>query len=98
MFIVFLPTQTLAQAPHIKFEYIPDSEVFSGEESSTKQVHEHLESFEIVLNLKITLNLDHMLTLEARITYTFSHISITAQGYIAPKIQARLYSDWAAVL
>ena len=39
------------------------------------------------------LNLDCMLTPEARIAYTFSRILGTAQGYIAPKIQAKLYQD-----
>ena len=64
MFMVFLHIQTIAQAPHIKFEHTLDLELFSGEGSFTKQVHEHLEPFEIVLHLKITLNFDHMLSLE----------------------------------
>ena len=46
----------------------------------------------------MTLNLDRMPTPEARIAYTFSRTSSTAQGYIVPKIQARLYQDWTDVL
>ena len=98
MFMEFLHTQTTAQAPHIMSERTPDPEVLSGEGYSTKQVHERLESFDIALNLKMTLNLDHMPTSEARIAYTFSQTSGTAQRYIAPKIQARLYQDWTEVL
>ena len=41
----------------------------------------------------MTLNLDRMPTPEARIAYTLSRTSSTAQGYIALKIQARLYQD-----
>ena len=37
------------------------------------------------------LNLNRMPAPEARIAYTFSRISETAQGYIALKIQAKLY-------
>ena len=93
MFMEFLPTQATAQAPHIKSERTPDPEVFSGEGSSTEQVYERLEFFGIALDLKMTLNLDRMPTPEARIAYTFSRTSGTAQEYIAPKIQARLYQD-----
>ena len=46
----------------------------------------------------MTLNLDRMPTPEARIAYIFSRTSGTAQGYIAPKIQAKLYQDWTDVL
>ena len=46
----------------------------------------------------MTLNLDCMPTPEACIAYTFSRTSGTAQEYIAPKIQARLYQDWTDVL
>ena len=45
----------------------------------------------------MTLNLDRMPTPEARIAYTFSRTSGTAQGYIALKIQAKLYQDWTNV-
>ena len=45
----------------------------------------------------MTLNFDRMLTPKARIAYTLSRTSGTAQGYIAPKIQARLYQDWTNV-
>ena len=41
----------------------------------------------------MTLNLDRMPTPETRIAYTFSRTSKTAQGYIAFKIQAKLYQD-----
>ena len=97
----FLQTQASAQAtrPSItKSDGTPDSEVFSGEGPSTKVIYERLKSFGIVLDLKMTLNLDRMPTLEARIAYTFSRTSGTAQGYIAPKIQAKLYQDWTDVL
>ena len=93
MFIEFLRTQKTAQTLHVKSEHTSDPEVFFGEGSSTKQVHEHLESFGITLDLKMILNLDRMPTPEARIAYTFSRTSGTAQGYIAPYIQARLYQD-----
>ena len=85
----FLQTQASAQAtrPSItKSECTPDSEVFSGEGPSTEVIHEHLKSFGIALDLKMTLNLDCMPTPEGRIAYTFSRTSETAQGYIAPKI------------
>ena len=97
----FLRTQTLAQvthASHTKSERSPDPEIFSSERSSIEYIHERLESFGIALDLKITLNLDRMPTPEARIAYTFSRTSGSAQGYIAPKIQARLYQDWTNVL
>ena len=93
MFMEFLRTQTTAQAPHIKSKCTPDPEVYPEERSSTEQVHECLESFGIALDLKMTLNLDCMPTSEARIAYTFSRTSGTAQEYIALKIQARLYQD-----
>ena len=104
MFIEFLHTQTTTQATqaahasHAKFERSPDPEIFSGEGSSIEYIHERLESFDIALDLKMTLNLDRMPTPEARIAYTFSRISGTAQRYITPKIQARLYQDWTDVL
>ena len=96
-----LQTQASAQATRpsiIKSECTPDPEVFFGKGPSTEVVHERLKSFGIALDLKMTLNLDRMLTLEARIAYTFSRTSGTAQGYIAPKIQAKLYQDWTDVL
>ena len=83
---------------HAKSERSSDPEIFSGKGSSIEYIHEHLESFGIALDLKMTLNLDHMPMPEARIAYTFSRTSSTAQGYIAPKIQARLYQDWTDVL
>ena len=95
----FLRTQTTTQATkashasHAKSERFPDPEIFFGERSFIEYIHEHLESFGIALNLKMTLNLDHMPTPEASIAYTLSRTSSTAQGYIAPKIQARLYQD-----
>ena len=46
----------------------------------------------------MTLNLDRMPTPEARIAYTLLRTSGTAQGYIASKIQAKLYQDWTDVL
>ena len=96
MFLQFLQTQATAQASqqsHTKLECTPDPEVFFGEGLSTEIIHERLESFGIALDLKMTLNLDCMPTPEARIAYTFSRTSRTAQGYIAPKIQAKLYQD-----
>ena len=92
----FFQTQASAQAtkPSItKSECIPDPEVFFGEEPPTEVIHERLESFRIALDLKMILNLDRMPTPEAHIAYTFSRTSGTAQGYIAPKIQAKLYQD-----
>ena len=89
MFMQFLQTQASAQAtrPSItNSECTPDLKVFSGEGLSTEVIHERLESFGIALDLKMTLNLDRMPTPEARIAYTFSRTSGTAQGYIAPKI------------
>ena len=100
----FLRTQTTAQATktshasHAKSERSPDPKTFSRKGSFIEYIHEHLESFGITLDLKMTLNLDHMPMLEASIAYTFSRTSGTAQGYIAPKIQARLYQDWTDVL
>ena len=41
----------------------------------------------------MTLNLDRMPTPEACIACTFSRTSGTAQGYIAPKIQAKYHQD-----
>ena len=96
----FLRTQTTAQATHAshpKSERSPDPEIFSGEGFSFEYIHKCLEFFGIALDLKMTLNLDRMPTPEARIAYTFSRTSGTAQGYIAPKIQARLYQDWTNV-
>ena len=95
-----LQTQASAQATRLsttKSECTLDPEVFSGEGPSTKVIHERLEFFGIALNLKMTLNLDRMPTPEACIAYTFSRTSGTAQGYIAPKIQAKLYQDWTNV-
>ena len=46
----------------------------------------------------MALNLDRMPTSEVRIAYIFSRTSGTAQGYIASKIQAKLYQDWTDVL
>ena len=92
----FLQTQASAQAirPSItKSERTPDPKVFSEERPSTEVIHECLEFFGIALDLKMTLNLDHMPTPEAHIAYTFSRTPGTAQGYIAPKIQAKLYQD-----
>ena len=103
MFMEFLRTQTTAQATqathafHAKSERSPDPEIFSGKGSSIEYIHERLESFGIALDLKMTLNFDCMSTPEARIAYTFSCTSGTAQGYIAPKIQARLYQNWTDV-
>ena len=68
-------------------------EVYSGEGPFTEVIYERLESFGIALDLKMILNLDCMPTSEARIAYTFSRTPGTAQGYIAPKIQAKLYQD-----
>ena len=96
IFMQFLQTKASAQAtrpPITKSECTPDPEVFSGEELSTEVIHERLESFGIVLDLKMTLNLDRMPTPEARIAYTFSCTSRTAQSNIASKIQAKLYQD-----
>ena len=96
----FFQTQASAQAtrPSItKSECTPDPEIFSREGASTKIIYEHLESFGIALDLKMALNLDRMPTPEARIVYTFSRTSQTAQGYIALKIQAKLYQDWTDV-
>ena len=90
----FLQTQASAQAtrPSItKSECTPDAEIFSREGSSTEVIHKRLKSSGIAFDLKMTLNLDRMLIPEARIAYTFSRISGTAQGYIAPKIQAKFY-------
>ena len=92
----FLQTQAFAQAtrPSItKSKCTPNLEVFFGERPSTEVIHERLESFGIALDLKMTLNLDFMPTPEACIAYTFSRTSGTAQGYVAPKIQAKLYQD-----
>ena len=96
MFMQFFQTQASAQAtrPSItKSECIPAPEVFFEEGPFTEIIHERLKSFGIALDLKITLNLDRMPTPEARIAYTFSRTSGTAQGYIASKIQAKLYQD-----
>ena len=99
MFMEFLCTQTTAQATqaphasHAKSERSLDPEIFSGEGSSIEYIHEHLESFGIALDLTMTLNLDRMPMPEARNAYTFSRTSSTAQQYITPKIQARLYQD-----
>ena len=92
----FLRTQTTAQATHAshaKCERSPDTEIYSSQGSSIEYMHEVLESFGIALDLKMRLNLDCMPTPETHVAYTFSHTSGTAQGYIAPKIQARLYQD-----
>ena len=97
----FLQTQASAQAtrPSItKSECTPDPEIFSGEGLFTEVIHERLKSFGIALDLKMTLNLDRMPTLEARIAYTFSRTSGISQGYIASKAQAKLYQDWTDVL
>ena len=67
---------------------------FLEEGPSTEVIHERLEFFGIALDLKMTLNLDRT---KARIVYTFSRTSGTTQGYIAPKIQAKLYQDWTDV-
>ena len=82
-------TQASGQAtrPSItKSECTSKPEVFSEEGLLIEVIQERLEFFEIVLELKMTLNLDRMPTLEARIAYKFSRTSGTAQGYIAAKI------------
>ena len=97
----FLQTQASAQAtrPSItKSECTLDPEVFSGEGPSPEVIHEHLEFFGIALDLTMTLNLDCMPTPEAHIAYIFSRTLGTYQGYIASKIQAKLYQDWTAAL
>ena len=81
------------QAPNIKSECTQDPEVFIEKESFIEQIHERFKTFGISLNLKITLNLDRMPTLEIQIAYTFSRTSETAQGYIASKIQTKYYPD-----
>ena len=94
MFIQFLQTQASVPAPqasHIKSERTPVSEVFTREGFSIEQIYERFKTFEIGLSLKITLNLNCMLTPEACIAYTFSRTSRTAQGYIALKIQVKYY-------
>ena len=100
----FLQTQASAQATRPSItkseKTLQTLKFFLERGPSTKIIHERLESFEIALDLKMTLNLDRMPTPEASIAYTFSHsrTSRTAQGYIAPKIQAKLYQDWTDVL
>ena len=101
MIMEFLRSQTTVKATHAfhaKSERSPDPESFSGERFSIEYIYEHLESFGTALDLKMTLNLDCTPTPEARIAYTFSCTSNIAQGYISPKIQARLYQDWTNVL
>ena len=96
MFMQFLQIQVSVlafQALNIKSKCTPNSEVFTGKGSSIEQIHERLETFEISFSLKITLNLDPMHTSEAGIAYTFSRTCEKAQGYIAPKIQAKYYQD-----
>ena len=96
MFMQFLQTQAsvpTSQAPNIRSKRTPDPEVFTEKKLSIKQIYEHFKTFEISLNFKMTLNLNRMPTLKARIAYTFSHASGTAQGYIAPKIQAKYYQN-----
>ena len=96
MFMQFLQTQAsipASQASSIKSECTPDLEIYTGKGFSIRQIYEHFEIFRISLNLKMTLNLDCMPTPEACIAYTFSRTSGTAQGYIAPKIQAKYYQD-----
>ena len=96
MLIQFPQTQASVpafQAPKIKSEYIPDPEVFTGEGFSIEQILKLFETFEISFSYKMTLNLDCMPTPESHIVYTFSRISGTAQGYIAPKIQAKYYQN-----
>ena len=73
-------------APNIKSEYKPILEVLNGKRTSIEQIHECLEIFRINLNLKLTLNLDHIPTPEACIVYMFSCTFRTAQVYITPKI------------
>ena len=78
MFMQLLQTQVsvpASQTSRIKSERTPDPEVFPGEGSFIKQIHERLETFGIDLNLKMTLNLDHMLTTKVCIAYSFSRIS-----------------------
>ena len=85
----FMQTQAsvpASQAPNIKSKCTLVPKLFTGERSTIKQIHECLKTFGISFNLKMTLNLDRMLTLEACIAYIFSRISGTAQGYIVPKI------------
>ena len=89
IFMQFLQTQASVPAPQassIKLKFTPNPEVFTRTGFSIEQIHKYLKTFKISLNLKMTLNLDRMPTLEARIAYTFSRTSKTAQGYIAPKI------------
>ena len=75
MFMQFLQTQAFAQATRLsitKSKCTPESEIFSEEEFFTKILHECMNSFGTALDLKITLNLNRILTPEARIVYTFS--------------------------
>ena len=74
MFMQFLQTQASAQATRLfitKSERTSDPEVFSGEGPSTEVIYERLESFKIALDLKMTLNLDRMPTLEAHMPIPF---------------------------
>ena len=101
MFMEFLHTQTTVQATHashVKSECSTDPEIFFREGFFIEYIYERLEFFGRALDLKMTLNLDRMPTPEARIAYPFSRTSGTAQEYIVPKIQARLYQDWTDVL
>ena len=89
----FLCTKTIAQATHAfhtKSVCFSDPEIFSEKGSFIEYIHKRLESFGVALDLKMTLNLNCIPTPEAHIAYTFSRTSGTAQGYIAPKIHARL--------
>ena len=90
----FLQTQAsipTSQTSNIKSKHTPDPEAFTREGFSIKQIYKCFKTFKISLNFKIILKLDRMLTSKARITYIISCISGIAQGYIAPKIQAKYY-------
>ena len=94
MFMQFLKTQasvTASQASKIKSKRSSDPEVFTWEGSSIEQIYKCLKTFEISLNLKMTLNLNLIPTLKAHITYIFTRTSSIVQGYIEPKIQAKYY-------
>ena len=74
MFMQFLQTQASVpapQAPNIKSKCTPDLEVITRKGSSIKQIHKYLKTFGIFFNLKMTLNLHHMVTPEPCIAYTF---------------------------
>ena len=98
MFAQFMQIQATNTTPKSKSECTADLEIFSGDGGNMEITHEKLESFIMLLSLKMTLNTDWYPTETLWIVYVFSHTTGTAQSYISAKITAGQYIDWHNII